>query len=263
VSRIASASVTVALSGDGGDELFQGYPRYRLQMQAAAALAFPRGVRRAAAFGADRLPTRRLRRIADVLRNDDTDQYARFIAWWRREDIATMTGQLPPDGPAYADAMARSASLTRQDRAALVDLVSYLPEDILTKVDRASMAVSLEVRAPLLDHRVVEWAMGLPLSLKHRHRTTKWLLRRLLYKRVPRALVDRPKMGFGVPLAAWFRGPLRERMDGHCAGRAFEEMGIDPGLIRAQWADFKAGRSHRTDLLWQMFVLAAWSTSHA
>jgi len=258
VSKIARASVTVALSGDGGDELFLGYPRYRLHTQAAVALELPRGVRRAAAFGADRLPTRRLRRIADVLRSDDTDPYARFISWWRREEVAALTGQPPPDGPAYADALARCAPLNRQDRASLIDLVSYLPEDILTKVDRASMAVSLEVRAPLLDHRVVEFALGLPMSLKYRRGTTKWLLRRLLYTRVPRALVDRPKMGFGVPLAAWFRGPLRERMDSYCAGPDFADLGLDPGPIRGLWADFLAGRTHRTYLLWQMFALAAW-----
>ncbi len=259
VSRIARASVTVALSGDGGDELFHGYPRYRLHTQAAAALAMPRTLRRAVAFGAERLPTRRLRRIADVLRSDDEDQYARFISWWRPEDIATLTGRPPPDGPAYAEAMARSGALSRQDRTGLIDLVSYLPEDILTKVDRASMAVSLEVRAPLLDHRVVEFALGLPSSLKHRGRTTKWLLRKLLYKRVPRALIDRPKMGFGVPLADWFRGPLRERMDSYCAGPDFEDLGLDSGPVRRLWADFGAGRTHRTDLLWQMFALAAWS----
>jgi asparagine synthase (glutamine-hydrolysing) len=259
VSKIARASVTVALSGDGGDELFLGYPRYRFHSRAAAALALPRGVRRAVALGADRLPTRRLRRIADVLRNDDTDQYARFVSWWRPEDITTLTGQPPPDGPAYADALARSASLNRQDRAALLDLVSYLPEDILTKVDRASMAVSLEVRAPLLDHRLVEFALGLPSSVKLRGRTTKWLLRRLLYTRVPRALIDRPKKGFGVPLVRWFRGPLRERMESYVGGDDLESLGMDPRPVRRLWADFTARQSHRADLLWQMFMLVAWS----
>jgi asparagine synthase (glutamine-hydrolysing) len=262
LSKAARASVTVALSGDGGDEVFLGYPRYRLQSYSAAALYVPRGVRHAAALGADRLPTRRLRRIGDVLRSDDADPYTRFIAWWRAEDIAALTGQRPPDGPAYADAQARCASLNRQDRGSLIDLVSYLPEDILTKVDRASMAVSLEVRAPFLDHRVVEFALGLPVSLKYRAGTTKWLLRRLLYKRVPRALVDRPKRGFGVPLEAWFRGPLRERMNGYCAGHDFEDLGLDPAPIRRLWARFGAGRTHRTDLLWQMFALASWA-SHA
>ena len=96
--------------------------------------------------------------------------------------------------------------------------------------------------------------MGLPVSLKRRGRTTKWLLRQLLYKRVPRELVDRPKMGFGVPLGDWFRGPLRERMDGYCLGSDFEDLGIDPAPVRRMWGDFKTGRSHRIDLLWQMFA---------
>src|SRR5439155_23414343 len=181
------------------------------------------------------------------------DQYSRLISWWRPEDIATLTSRPSPDGPAYADALARSGALSRDDRAGLLDLVSYLPEDILTKVDRASMAVSLEVRAPLLDHRVVEFALGLPFSLKRRGRTTKWLLRQLLYKRVPRELIDRPKMGFGVPLGDWFRGPLSEPMGSYCSGPDLAELGIDPRPVRRLWANFQAGRAYRTDLLWQMY----------
>jgi asparagine synthase (glutamine-hydrolysing) len=142
----------------------------------------------------------------------------------------------------------------------LLDLVSYLPDDILTKVDRASMAVSLEVRAPLLDHRVVELALRLPMTLKRRGNTTKWILRQLLYKRVPRALVDRPKMGFGVPLAAWLRGPLRDRMEEYCAGSDLEALGIDARPVREMWRQFREGKgAHRTDLLWLMFTLVAWS----
>ena len=259
VSRIARELVTVALSGDGGDELFHGYPRYRFHAQAAVALKMPRPLRRGVAFGADRLPTRRLRRIAEILRSDDEDSYARFISWWRPNDVVALTGQPTPEAAAYADARARSSALSPDDRLGLIDLVSYLPEDILTKVDRASMAVSLEVRAPFLDHRVVEFALGLPTSLKRRGRTTKWLLRKLLDKRVPRALIDRPKMGFGVPLDDWFRGPLRERMDSYCAGPDFEDLGIDPALLRRTWAEFTSGRGHRTPVLWQMFMLAAWS----
>lgn len=259
VSQTARERVTVVLSGDGGDELFFGYPRYRFHSAAAAVLSMPRSLRRAAAFGAARMPTRRLRRIADVLRSDDEDRYARFISWWSPADIATMTGRTPIDAPLYADVFQRTAGLPRDDRPGLLDLVSYLPEDILTKVDRASMAVSLEVRAPLLDHRVVEFALGLPTSLKRRRGTMKWLLRQLLYKRVPRELVDRPKMGFGVPLGDWFRGPLRERMDAYCSGTDLEELGINQAPLRALWAEFQAGQTHRTDLLWQMFTLVAWS----
>ena len=259
VSRTAREMVTVALSGDGGDELFFGYPRYRHQRTAAAVLSLPRPLRRAAAMGAARMPTRRLRRIADVLRSDDTDHYARFAPGWTAPEIERMTGAPPLVAPAYADALRRAARLRIDSRAPLLDFVSYLPDDILTKVDRASMAVSLEVRAPLLDHRVAEFALALPIALKRRGRAMKWLLRQLLYTRVPRELIDRPKMGFAVPLGDWLRGPLRERMDDYCRGHDLEDLGIHPGLVRAMWAEFIRRENHRSDLLWHMFALVAWS----
>jgi asparagine synthase (glutamine-hydrolysing) len=259
VSKIARERVTVALSGDGGDELFLGYPRHMYHAHAAWALALPGPVRRAAAIGAARMPTRRLRRIADVLRSDEADRYARFITWWSPEELVTLTGHPPADAPFYADALSRSQAVPADVRPGFLDLVSYLPDDILTKVDRASMAVALEVRAPLLDHRVVELALALPLSLKRRGRTTKWVLRELLYKRVPRQLVDRPKMGFGVPLDDWFRGPLRERMNACCSSADLEELGIDASPIRQLWSDFQTGRTNRADRLWQIYALVAWS----
>jgi asparagine synthase (glutamine-hydrolysing) len=261
VSRIARGAVTVALSGDGGDEVFLGYPRYGHSGVARLALSLPRPARRAAATAAAKLPTRRLRRIADVLQQDDPDHYARFITWWGPADIARMTGARPPVLDMYADASGRLRSTSAAQRAGVLDLVSYLPEDILTKVDRASMSVSLEVRAPLLDHRVVEFALGLPLRFKIRHRRSKWLLRKLLSKRVPGSLFERRKMGFGVPLEGWFRGPLRDRMNSHCNTAKLESLGIDPVPLRNLWAQFEAGKSHRTDLLWQMFTLLEWTDS--
>ncbi len=259
VSRSARESVTVALSGDGGDELFFGYPRYVHFADNGWALGLPRSVRRSAALVATRLPTRRLRRIADVLRDDASDEYGRFVGWLARDRVAEMTGTAPADAPSYAGMLARLDSVPRGDRPPLLDLVSYLPDDILVKVDRASMAVGLEVRAPLLDHRVVEFALGLPLNLKRRGHATKWLLRRLLYKRVPRHLIERPKMGFGVPLTEWLRGPLRERMSDYCAGLDLEMLGLDPAPVRRHWQRFLAGGFVRPDLLWQIFTLVAWS----
>jgi asparagine synthase (glutamine-hydrolysing) len=205
------------------------------------------------------MPTRRLHRIAGVLRSDETDHYARFISWWTPAEVVRLTGRAPDEAQLYADALTRAAAMPRVHRAGLLDLVSYLPEGIMTKVDRASMAVSLETRAPLLDHRVVELALGLPLALKRRGRTTKWLLRQMLYKRVPRTLIDRPKMGFGVPLGDWLRGPLRERMDCYCSGIDLEGLGLDPAPVRTMWSEFKRRQNHRTDLLWQMFILVAWA----
>jgi asparagine synthase (glutamine-hydrolysing) len=251
--------VTVALSGDGGDELFFGYARYRHHADTAWLLDLPGPVRRAMAYPASRLPTRRLRRIADVLRTDEADHYARFVTWWSPEQVRQLTGLSAPDAPMYSEVSARAAAVDRRDRPGLLDLVSYLPDDILAKVDRASMAVSLEVRSPLLDHRIVEFALGLPHRMKRRGDVTKWILRRLLYKRVPRALLDRPKMGFGVPLDDWFRGPLRERMESFCSGSDLEALGINAVPVRRLWTAFQRRQEHRSDLLWQMFMLVAWS----
>jgi asparagine synthase (glutamine-hydrolysing) len=259
VSQAARSRVTVALSGDGGDELFFGYPRYRHHADQLWALALPAPVRRAAAHAARRLPTRRLRRIGDVLRSNDRDTYARFIALYSTEEVTELTGSPAPDAPLYREALAAAARAPRALRPGLLDLVSYLPDDILAKVDRASMAVALEVRAPLLDHRVVEFALGLPLNLQRRGSTMKWLLRRLLRTRVPASLIDRPKMGFGAPLRDWFLGPLRDRMDEYCASDDLAELGLDLRPVRRMWREFTNGRPHRPDLLWQIFVLAAWS----
>lgn len=262
VSKAARAQVTVALSGDGGDELFFGYPRYRHHADSRWLLAQPRPVRRAVAAVAELLPARRLRRIADVLRQESGDTYARFVSWMPAEEIDAMTGDRAGSGQLYADVLGRTSGMHAAERAPLLDLVSYLPEDILTKVDRASMAVSLEVRAPLLDHRVVELALAMPLALKRHGSTQKVCLRTMLYARVPRSLVDRPKMGFGVPLERWLRGPLRAEMDRACAGDLPERVGLDPALVRRRWNAFRDGRTREAAQAWQLFSLLAWAGRH-
>ena len=159
-------------------------------------------------------------------------------------------------------ALARPVAAASTDAAArppILDIVSYLPEDILTKVDRASMAVSLETRCPLLDHRVAEFAVKLPLAYRTNGRVGKLPLRRLLEHRVPRSLIERPKMGFGVPLADWLRGPLRPRMASYVDGPLLAALGLNPAPARLVWRNFLAGRAHRTDLLWNLFALAAWA----
>jgi asparagine synthase (glutamine-hydrolysing) len=258
VSRATRRRVTVALSGDGGDELFFGYPRYFHLNRWGWLLRAPRPLRRAAALLAAAAPWRRVRRAADVLQDDDADPYGRFVAWWSRGDLARF-GAGTPEFPAYASALERVAALEATARSPILDVVSYLPEDILTKVDRASMAVSLETRCPLLDHRVAEFALKLPLRLRSNGRTGKLPLRRLLDRRVPRALTERPKMGFGVPLADWLHGPLRTQMSTYVNGPLLGGLGLDPTPARRLWSDFLARRSHRTDLLWNVFALAAWA----
>jgi asparagine synthase (glutamine-hydrolysing) len=257
VSKATRRHVTVALSGDGGDELFFGYPRYFFVNRGKWLLSAPAPVRRGVALFAAAAPWRRVRRVADVLREDDGDAYARFVAWWGGRDLAILGGATPAN-PAYAAARLRLGPLSISARSPVLDVVSYLPEDILTKVDRASMAVSLETRCPLLDHRVAELALRLPLHLRTDGRVGKLPLRRLLAKRVPDALIDRPKMGFGVPLADWLSGPLRPRMAGYVDGPLLSHLGLDPQPARSLWRQFLAGQTHRVDLLWNVYALAAW-----
>ncbi len=259
VSKITRQHVTVALSGDGGDELFFGYPRYHFFEKGDWLLRTPRLVRRTAAALVGSIPKRRFQRAAEVLEQDEADRYARFVTWWPRRTIEQLTGRPAYDNPVYTQAAIRLQPLASEERPPVLDSITYLPEDILTKVDRASMAVSLEARAPLLDHRVAELALRLPLRMKYRGGVSKWLLRQILYKKVPPNLIERPKMGFGVPLRDWFRGPLRGRMEDLLAGPQLEALGLDPRPARALWKDFLAKRSQRPELLWSLFALTSWS----
>jgi asparagine synthase (glutamine-hydrolysing) len=259
VSKIARQRVTVALSGDGGDELFFGYPRYWHHMNTSWVLTTPPSIRRAAAAVIGAVPRRTFRRAAHVLRSEGGDRYERFISWWSADEVRRLTGDEPERSAAYEDVERRANHVDENLRPTLLDLVTYLPEDILAKVDRASMQVSLETRCPLLDHRVVEFALGLPLDLKWQSGTTKWLLRRLLYRRVPPALVERPKMGFGVPLTSWLRGPLRDRADRVFESSDLESVGIDPSVAREEWRRFASGRSDASSQMWNMFAIAAWA----
>lgn len=281
VARLARQQVTVALSGDGGDELFAGYGRYhrtarlwsasrRLPSWARGAIdaglgAIPAGAVQRALVGGriGRFPhlfSERVLGLRAAFGGSSVDQlYDARISRWPDPGALLRADAAPP--PSWADL----ESLDRNDpteRMMAHDTRSYLPDDVLVKVDRAAMAHSLETRVPLLDHRVVEFAWSLPHDLRVREGRSKWLLRELLYRHVPRELVDRDKMGFGVPMDAWLRGPLRAWADERLSADALEAHGpfrAEP--IRRMWTEHVGGRADWQHRLWPILAFQEWSSS--
>lgn len=271
VSRLAREDVTVALSGDGGDEVFLGYNRHRaLATLERRAKALPGPLRKGMAMGLAGIPggiydglarlipeRKRPKLVGDKVHKlatalaapDRRGRYSRVVGHW--PDYPGAGGCALPDAP---------GGLDTASEAAYWDTRTYLPDDILTKVDRASMAVSLEARVPLLDHRVVELAWRLPTTMKIRDGQSKWLLRRVLYRHVPKSLVERPKSGFAVPLAQWLHGPLREWAEDLLSPDTLARHGLlEAKPVRAAWHDFLAGRGNRQEDIWAACMVQAWA----
>jgi asparagine synthase (glutamine-hydrolysing) len=279
LSRLTRRHVTVALSGDAGDELFGGYVRYlqankllRLYrtVPAAARGAVAAGLRGLAGPLWDRLcllgpkslgvalSANRLAKLADVLcLGNHREMYARLVSQWT-DPLAVAPGL--PVWPTIVD----DADLAEKSAGPLswmmyLDQVTYLPDDILVKVDRASMSVGLETRVPFLDHRVVEFAARMPLTAKIRGSQGKWALRQILYRYVDRKLVERPKQGFAIPLAEWLRGPLRPWAEDLLSESALLSSGLlSPDPIRRAWLGHQSGRENQQDRLWVILMLQAW-----
>lgn len=261
VSELARSQVTVALSGDGADELFGGYTRYTKALRAWARLnAVPPLIRAlgsgvAGAAGA-LLPDRVVRASAVAGAENLPEFYRRFTDHTPGKPAivgANRAGDVPGLSPA--------------EQLMWVDQLGYLPDDILVKVDRAAMAVSLEVRAPYLDHRVVSASWRLASSLKRRAveggTVGKWPLRQLLDRYVPRALIERPKQGFGVPIGDWLRGPLKDWADDLLAHDRMSRIGlVEPGRAAAVWSAHRSGRANHAEQVWSLAMLSAWHEEH-
>jgi asparagine synthase (glutamine-hydrolysing) len=275
VSQLARQHVTVSLSGDAGDELFCGYNRYSMtarwwhklsrlplplrRLLARAITAVPPGAWDKLAGG---LP---MSRVGDKLHKgaallgsrNVADLYRGMVSHWTdpasvvlgATDPATVLTGLAPAFKGLGDV----------ERMMALDMLSYLPDDILAKVDRAAMGVSLETRVPFLDHRVVEFAWSLPLAYKLRGGVTKWPLRQVLYRHVPRELIERPKMGFGVPIDHWLRGPLRDWAETLLAEPRLRAEGyFNPEPIRRKWVEHLSGQRNWQYHLWDVLMFQAW-----
>lgn len=286
VAQLARRHVTVSLSGDAGDELFSGYTRYELGQSLWARInRLPAGSRktlaralRAAPVGAwdgllkvaapllnrqHQLTGDRLHKLADALdAPSPASLYRQLVSIWKE------TAALVP-GSAESQTAFDDAELVRNiggfaERMMLVDLVSYLPDDILVKVDRASMRTSLESRVPFLDHRVVEFAWQLPMAMKRRKGQGKWLLRQVLDRYVPRDLVERPKMGFSVPISNWLRGPLRDWAEALLDERRLRDEGLlNVAMIRQAWSEHLSGKRNWQYSLWNILMFESWLADQA
>lgn len=266
VAGLARQSVTVSLSGDGGDELFGGYHRHRSARFALCALRAPRALR--LAIGMLSVPARkllagsalidaRLRKIEDLLASSSLAQaYGALVSLGKAERPVVPGAREPA---ALLERVNAFSSQSAGCAVMLSDAAYYLPDDILVKLDRAAMAHSLESRAPFLDHRVVEFACSLPESFKLGAGVGKRILRQVLARHVPRALFERPKMGFSLPLADWLRGPLRDWAETLLAQEALAKSGlIDPAPIRDAWSEHLAGRGNWQHLLWAALTFQRW-----
>lgn len=268
VTRLARESVTVVLTGEGGDELFAGYPKHAVEPFARALAHLPGALRDLILdHGVDRLPFR-FRKLQVVGRSarfrDEAERLSAWFAGLAGEELESLLGpRLRPFAAAgaasFRAALSDSAARTPLDRMLDADLRLWLTDDLLMKMDKMSMASSVEARVPLLDASLIDWALRLPSRHKIRGLEGKVLLKRLARKLLPREVVDRPKVGFTVPLSPWFRGPLRPLLEGVLLSRASLERGlVDPRAMRAVVADHLQGRRDRSRELWTLLTLELW-----
>lgn len=282
VADLTRKHVAVTLSGDAGDELFGGYNRYFWGRSIWNKVGWLPGSLRHMGGGAlkaisplmwDRifnslrfmlpakykqnLPGDKIHKLANILAVDSPDEmYNKLVSCWKKDDEIVMPYN---EDRVMTDKRIDNIIQDFTERMMYKDMVTYLPDDILVKVERACMAVSLEARVPFLDHRIIEFAHSLPLNLKIRDGQGKWILRQVLYKYVPKQLIERPKMGFGVPIDQWLRGPLREWAETLLDERRLkEECFFNPQPIRAKWEEHLLGKRNWQYHIWSILMFQAW-----
>lgn len=288
VSQLARRDVTVSLSGDAGDEVFGGYNRYQVTSHLWKKLsAVPVPLRRALAHlllqfpphrldqiaayvpGLSRLPDLggKIHKSAHVMAASSAEElYLGLVSQWNDPADVVLGSQEPPSLLTGQRPMLQG--LDEVERMMALDTLTYLTDDILTKVDRAAMSVGLETRVPFLDHRLVEWAWHLPLEYKVRQEkgttTTKWILREMLFKQVPRNLIERPKQGFGIPIGSWLRGPLRSWAESLLGESKLKQDGLfNVSAVRQKWNEHLSGRRNWQQQLWCVLMFQAWSQEQA
>lgn len=275
VSQLAKQHVTVSLSGDAGDELFCGYNRYQITASLWERLSvIPTPLRRMAAKGIAAISPQTWNRYAGFLpwmsvgdklhkgagvmaSASAAELYLGMVSSWT-DPAALVVGGVEPATLLTGDSLLLSG-LNDVQRMMALDTLTYLPDDILVKVDRAAMGNSLESRVPFLDHRVVEFAWRLPMEYKLHDGQTKWALRQVLYRHVPRELIDRPKMGFGFPIDKWLRGPLQNWAEELISEQRLRKEGFFyPEPIRQKWAEHLSGNRNWASSLWAVLMFQAW-----
>lgn len=275
VSRLARESVKVVLSGDGGDELFAGYNRHRIASQMLKIYKFlPLAIRKTIGSGlklrsedfwdkiipSSILPQAgdKLYKFANILEAKDAKELYEILLSQRKtsKNFVLEQNTVNTFHP-------ETQFLSFMDSIQYWDLIRYLPDDILTKVDRASMAVGLEARVPLLDHRLVAFSWGLPIDMKIRRSTTKWILREVLYRYIPKNLIERPKMGFGLPIGKWLKGPLKPWAEELLLEKRLKNNGfLDVKQVRQIWDEHLKGQRNYQHQLWSILMFEAWKENY-